>query len=197
MIRTTLSTAALLLMLPSLAVAQNSNRKVERIEQKGNRLEVVTGDGVYLLTPYSDRIMETVFVPKGEAHDPRSHAVVMAPAGAGRVTTVGDAVQFATAGISATITRAPFGISYAYKGKPLVAEKNGYTRHGKLESIDFALTPDEALYGGGAARARHEPARLPPSPLQQGALRLRPEVGANELRDAAGAVVEDVHGPLR
>ena len=150
MIRSTFSTAALLLLLPSLAFAQNSSRTVERIEQKGNRLEVVTNDGVYLITPYSDRIMETVFVPKGEAHDPRSHAVVMTPKAAGSLTTAGGAVQFATGGISATVTRSPFGISYAYKGKPLVAEKNGYTRDGKLESIDFALTPDEALYGGGA-----------------------------------------------
>lgn len=150
MIRTTLSIAALLLMLAPLALAQNSLRTVERIEQKGNRLEVVTSDGVYLLTPYSDRIMETVFVPNGEAQDTRSHAVVMAPKGAARVTAVGGAVEFTTGGISATITRSPFGISYAYKGRPLVAEKNGYTRKDKHESIDFALAPGEALYGGGA-----------------------------------------------
>ena len=107
MIRSTLSTAVLLLVLPSLAFAQNSSRTVERIEQKGNRLEVVTNDGVYLLTPYSDRIMETVFVPKGEALDPRSHAVVMTPKAAGSLTTSGGAARFATAGISATVTRAP------------------------------------------------------------------------------------------
>ena len=150
MIKSTISTAVLLLTLPSLALAQNSSRTVERIAQNGNRLEVVTNDGVYLITPYSDRIMETVFVPKGEAHDVRSHAVVMTPYAAGRLKTAGGAAEFATAGISATVTRAPFGISYAYKGKPLVAEKNGYTRQGNSESIDFALTPDEALYGGGA-----------------------------------------------
>ncbi|HEY0491623.1 MAG TPA: TIM-barrel domain-containing protein [Telluria sp.] len=150
MIRSTLGTAALLLMLPSLALAQNSSRTVERIEQKGHRLEVVTNDGVYRITPYSDRIMETVFVPRGEAYDARSHAVVMAPKAAGTLRTSGGAVEFATAGISATVTRSPFGISYSYKGRPLLAEKNGYTRKDKLESIDFALAPDEALYGGGA-----------------------------------------------
>ena len=86
MIRSTLGTAALLLMLPSLAPAQNSSRTVERIGQKGHRLEVVTNDGVYLITPYSERIIETVFVPRGEAHDPRSHAVVMAPKAVGTLT---------------------------------------------------------------------------------------------------------------
>ena len=131
MIRSTLSTAALLLVLPSLAFAQNSSRTVERIEQRGNQLEIVTNDGVYLITPYSDRIMETVFVPKGESHDTRSHAVVMTPRAQGSLTTSASAIEFATAGISATVTRAPFGISYAYKGKPLLAEKNGYTRHGR------------------------------------------------------------------
>ena len=102
MIRSTLGTAVFLLVLPSLAFAQNSSRTVERIEQKGNRLEVVTNDGVYRITPYSDRIMETVFVPKGEAHEGRSHAVVMTPRSTGSLTTKDGAAVFATAGISAT-----------------------------------------------------------------------------------------------
>ncbi|RJG18959.1 glycoside hydrolase family 31 protein, partial [Massilia cavernae] len=152
MIRTCLSTAAMLLaMLPSLANAQNSSRRIERVEQKDGRLEVVTNDGYYLITPYSNYIMETMFVPRGEAPDPRSHAVVLAPGRAKADLKAGDGgFQFSTQGISATVTREPFGISYSYKGTPLLAEQEGYTRRGAKESIGFALDADEALYGGGA-----------------------------------------------
>ena len=143
-------TAALLLLLPSLVFAQNSSRKVERIEQKGNRLEVSTGDGVYLITPYSDRIIETVFVPKGEKPEPRSHAVVMPPAATATLRSDAQSIEFATAGIGATITRAPFGISYSYRGRPLLAEHEGYAKKNGREAIDFRLDADEALYGGGA-----------------------------------------------
>ena len=97
--------AAVLLLLAPFALAQNSLRTVERIEQKDNRLEVATSDGTYLITPYSERIMETVFVPKGEARDIRSHAVVMSPAAAGVLKSDGKSVQFSTGGISATISR--------------------------------------------------------------------------------------------
>ncbi|MGZ8290567.1 MAG: TIM-barrel domain-containing protein [Telluria sp.] len=152
MTRTSLSTAAMLLaLLPSLSGAQNSARKIERVEQDGARLEVVTNDGSYFLTPYSDYIMETVFVPRGETRDMRSHAVVLAPGQAkARLDDAGNKLEFSTRGITATIMRAPFGISYAYKGKQLLAENEGYSKGGKGEAIDFRLDAAEALYGGGA-----------------------------------------------
>ena len=39
-----------------------------------------TSDGRYVIKPYSAAIVETTFIPAGEAFDPASHAVVLAPA---------------------------------------------------------------------------------------------------------------------
>jgi len=148
------------------ALAQNAARKFEGVTQHSGYLEVRTSDGVYLLKPYSAGIVETTFVPQGEQAATTSQAVVMAPAGV--KTTLeqrGGSIVYATPGISVIITRSPFRIAYAYKGKPLVAEKHGYmhitddVQHGskdinqgkprELEAIEFALDKDEALYGAG------------------------------------------------
>ena len=37
-----------------------------------------------------------------------------------------------------------------YKGKPIISEKAGYVKNDSLETIQFNLTKDEVLYGGGA-----------------------------------------------
>src|SRR5690606_33359722 len=52
--------------------------------------------------------------------------------------------------IEVSIQKSPLKISYIYKNKILLSEKNGYTKRDSTETIDFNLTADEILYGGGA-----------------------------------------------
>ncbi|MET0321654.1 MAG: TIM-barrel domain-containing protein [Duganella sp.] len=148
-------------------MAQNAGRTFENVASRDGQLEIRTSDGRYLIKPYSNAIVETTFIPNGEQVDPASHAVVLAPA-AVRTTVAdrGDRIEFATPGIVVTVTKSPFRIAYAYKGKPLVAEKLGYLKvrddvatgskdinkgeARELEAIEFALDGSEALYGAGA-----------------------------------------------
>src|SRR5690606_13476890 len=44
----------------------------------------------------------------------------------------------------------PFNISYSYKNRKLISEKSGYSKIESGEKIDFNLTDNEILYGGGA-----------------------------------------------
>lgn len=148
------SAGLVLLLAASPAVlAQNLERRFDSATLHGNALEVRTSDGQYLIKPYSTRIVETTFVPAGQSVEPDSHAVVLAPAPSTLTATLrnkGNTVEYATGGLTVTITRAPFQIAYAYKGRPLVAEKRGYGKTGYGERIEFALDGTEALYGAGA-----------------------------------------------
>jgi alpha-glucosidase (family GH31 glycosyl hydrolase) len=142
---------AILAFASQAAVAQNADRQFLFAERSANSLEIATNDGKYIIRPYSAAIVETTFIPKGENADPVSHAVVLPPAAvASTLRDEGGALEFATAGIAVRVEKQPFRISYAYKGQPLVAEKRGYRREGRLEAIEFALDGDEALYGAGA-----------------------------------------------
>ena len=59
--------------------AQNADRKFVSVIQKNATVEIKTNDGVYQIKPYSEKIVETTFIPNGEAYNPNSHAVVLNP----------------------------------------------------------------------------------------------------------------------
>src|SRR3712207_5125752 len=63
------------------AHAQNAERQLQGHSLNQNTLELATNEGRYLIKPYSAHVVETTFIPKGQQHDPASHAVVLPPAG--------------------------------------------------------------------------------------------------------------------
>jgi len=143
--------AALTLTASPLATAQNTQRTFQSFSGSAAGLDIVTSDGRYTIKPYAPNIVETTFVPRGEQPGPASHAVVLTPDAAGAsVKEEGGRIQLVTSGITVTVDKNPFRIGYSYKGKPLVAEKGGYGQADGLQAIEFALEPDEALYGAGS-----------------------------------------------
>ena len=149
----------LAIQLTQPAFAQNRGRVLEAVADKGSYLELTTNDGLYQIKPYSDKIIETTFIPKGQSFISGSHAVVFSPA---MIKTsisntdvavdyaVGSGVGSSLTGMVVHITKSPFQISYAYKGNQLISEKNGYSKQDTSEVLDFNLDATEALYGAGA-----------------------------------------------
>ncbi len=135
------------------AFAQNAQRHylgLERLDG-GAGVAIATSDGRYVIKPYAPNIVETTFVPRGQQAAAGSHAVVLAPQQVPLEVRDGEQqLVLATAGITVTVDKSPFRIAYAYKGRPLVAEQEGYGHAGELESIAFALAGDELLYGAGS-----------------------------------------------
>ncbi|MEZ5198297.1 MAG: glycoside hydrolase family 31 protein [Bacteroidales bacterium] len=131
--------------------AQNENRKYKSFKNFGDRLEVYTNEGNYTIKPYTDYIIETTFVPKGETFNPESHAVILKPEAV--VTEINEdnsSLSYFTFGMMVKIEKSPFQISYYYKDQFLISEKNGYIKTDTTDEIEFNLEPDEVLYGGGA-----------------------------------------------
>ena len=138
-------------LVSTSAHAQNAERQLLGVGGNPNTLELATSDGRYLIKPYSANVVETTFIPNGEQLDPASHAVVLVPVDVGAtLKNEGNRIELATPGITVVVDKKPFRISYLYKGQPLVAEKGGYARGDKFETIEFALDEGEALYGAGA-----------------------------------------------
>jgi alpha-glucosidase (family GH31 glycosyl hydrolase) len=137
-----------------LAHAQNADRHYLGFKNAaGKGFEIATSDGRYLITPFAANIVETRFVPAAEqgVQQQPSHAVILAPGQVPvKVKEDGARIVLATEGITVTVEKEPFRISYSYKGRPLVAEKRGYGHAGALESIEFAVDGGEALYGAGS-----------------------------------------------
>ncbi len=153
------------LFIASLSFAQNTNRKFESFKEVNNTLEIKTSDGVYLIKPYSDKIVETSFIPKGEMYNPNSEAVVLSPkAGISKIIETPNFISLYTKGIVVTVQKSTFQISYFNQQKLLFSEKSGYFKQkhiplenvkdniksDSIEVIQFNISPDEMLYGGGA-----------------------------------------------
>ena len=117
-----------------------------------NKLQVNVSDGKYKIQFYSPSISETTFIPKDQKESAKkSHAVVLQDAFLKtNYTESSSSIIFKTSDLSVVIKKKPFDVAYWYKGKKLTSEKNGYQRNDDFETLQFKLTSEEVLYGGGA-----------------------------------------------
>lgn len=137
------------LVLP--ATGQNSQRIYKSYKVKDNHLEVSVNDGTYRIEVYTDKIVETSFIPTGEMFDPHSYAVVVSPNSyIPKTLTEGDnSLKYETPGLSVYITKEPFEIAYYMNNKYLISEKEGYVKTEDYKTLRFNLDSTEVLYGGG------------------------------------------------
>ncbi|UMB61822.1 DUF4968 domain-containing protein [Lutibacter sp. A80] len=134
-----------------IGFSQNSTRKFEGITKHKNYVEVKTNDGLYRFQPYGNEIIETSFIPKGEIFNSNSHAVVLkTKAVEMEIIETANLTEIKMLDISVKISHVPFQVSYYYEGNLLTSEKNGYSKNEEFEVLDFNLTEDEILMGGGA-----------------------------------------------
>ncbi len=135
----------------TIGFSQNPNRMFKGAEIKGSNLKIEVNDGYYMIKPLSSEIIETTFVPTGESLNENSHAVVLkSKASNVQISERGEDVLLKTNGLYVTVKKSPFQISYFFKNKHVISEKGGYIKTDSLETIQFQLTKDEVLYGGGA-----------------------------------------------
>ena len=140
-----------LFTIVQFSFGQNVNRNISNVEKTNNGVEVVVNDGVYKIQFYTSKIVETTFIPNGEDFNTNSHAVVLQPEKVAiEFKDLNDRIVLHSNGITVNIQKKPFQISYWFNGKPIISEKEGYTKIESGESIQFNLTKDEVLYGGGA-----------------------------------------------
>ncbi len=129
----------------------NSERTFDSFNQTDSGIEIKVNDGKYLIKYYSDLIVETTFVPKGQNFKDESHAVIMNPSDIDlTVVSKGNVHNVNSNGIDVTINHQPFQISYSYKGKPITSEKKGYHKTDYGEAIQMNVSKKEVLYGAGS-----------------------------------------------
>lgn len=116
---------------------------------EGAKIEV--NDGFYQIKFYNPQVVETTFIPQGETFTVESHAVVASAEEMELLPVVDENQIFLSSPeITVHIQKQPFQISYHYRGQTMLSEKKGYVKNDSLETIEFNLTKDEILYGGGA-----------------------------------------------
>lgn len=139
------------LLISYVGFSQNPERKFIDYEISGTEIHINTSDGKYELIAYTPEIFETTFLPKGQEEELPSHAVVLEPSEVIINVSEKDGNLFIdTEGINISIIKNPFQIIYSYMGKEVISEKTGYAAGKEHEKIDFNITDQEILMGGGA-----------------------------------------------
>lgn len=136
----------------SLAWAQNPNRKFTHLKSTTSGVEIGVTDGYYQIKVLSDQIVETSFIPSGETFNPISHATLLSAHNPTYTATEsGNELYLNTPQIKVVVTKQPFQIRYLTpKNELIFSERLGYIKKDSTEVLDFNLTADEKLYGGGA-----------------------------------------------
>jgi alpha-glucosidase (family GH31 glycosyl hydrolase) len=141
---------ALLIFIGQTLVAQNPSRDFLSFSEHENHYEIRVSDGKYRIDFYTPDMVETSFIPRGESYVPQSHAVVLPPEQLQAVITkTKNVINIETPTISVEIQKEPFKLSYYRDEELIISEKHGYMKD-SLEKLQFNLTEEEALYGGGA-----------------------------------------------
>lgn len=143
----------LVLFITSISFAQNANRKYLSHSWKNNILEIKTNDGQYRIKPLTNSIVETSFIPNGETFNPKSHTVpadMIKKIKKSRCVDLNNLIVLHIDDVNVEIKKSPFQISYLYKDLKVLSERNGYVKKDSIEMIDFVISDDEELYGGGA-----------------------------------------------
>ncbi|MEL7833187.1 TIM-barrel domain-containing protein [Fodinibius sp. N2] len=137
------------LFTAQLTVAQTTSREFRDFSHQQNEYIVRVSDGTYRIQFYTPNIVETSFIPEGESYKKKSHAVVLKPKEVSvDVTAANSFVKLKSGGLLVEIQKEPFQISY-YRDNKLVIKENGY-HEDSLKTIQFEISEEEALYGGGA-----------------------------------------------
>lgn len=136
----------------SLTWAQNPNRKFKDFKSTTDGLAIEVTDGRYQIKVLSDQIIETSFIPNGETFNASSHATLLSSHNPKYTATdSGNELNLTTPRINVVITKQPFQIQYfTPTHERILSERLGYVKNDSTEVLDFNLTPDEKLYGGGA-----------------------------------------------
>jgi len=139
------------LALLFVAFSDYSDREFVDFSDKGTSFEVEVSDGKYVFQYYSSEILEVHFVPEDEELIDSSYAVVMELSNENIATaTESDrTINIDSDGIDVTIQKSPFQVQFSRDGSSIIAEKAGYAVD-SLETIEFSITREEALYGAGS-----------------------------------------------
>lgn len=138
-------------LLFSSGFSQNKDRTFQGYNFANDTLTVKVNDGEYKIVYYSAEIIETSFIPSSEEFSKKSFAVVLKPQPV--EVTVNETESTLTVdseGLDITISKKPFQIRYFYNDEEVISEKGGFSKGKEHQKIDFNITEEEMLFGGGA-----------------------------------------------
>ncbi|MDF1549053.1 MAG: glycoside hydrolase family 31 protein [Bacteroidales bacterium] len=143
--------ATIMLTIATFGIGQSGKRIFNNLQDLQGKIIISVSDGRYEIIPYNDKIVHTTFYPKDKEIKNFSFAVDMEPEEVSYyIDNKENIIDISINKLKVIINKSPFQISYYYKDKLLIAENKGYVTTDTSQILDFSISKDEILYGGGA-----------------------------------------------
>lgn len=143
--------ATIMLTIATFGIGQSGKRIFNNLQDLQGKIIISVSDGRYEIIPYNDKIVHTTFYPKDKEIKNFSFAVDMEPEEVSYyIDNKENIIDISINKLKVIINKTPFQISYYYKDKLLIAENKGYVTTDTSQILDFSISKDEILYGGGA-----------------------------------------------
>ncbi|HMO51203.1 MAG TPA: glycoside hydrolase family 31 protein [Kiritimatiellia bacterium] len=108
-------------------------------------------DGSVKMTFYSANAVEVVFTPVDTSSQPSSFALAGEPEPVAiDVVESGSELRIQTEGLSVTINKSPFRLSYRYRNRDVIEENPGFVRDASRSGFRFRIGEQERFFGGGS-----------------------------------------------
>ncbi len=142
----------LLIVTSWRSTAQETTRQFSGWKETGNTVEISVNDGKYIIQPMNEKVVHVTFHPAGKELKSFSYAAAISPDKNTKsvITETDTQITIDSKGIDVLVEKHPFKISYSLNGKPLLEEGSGYREADSSWMLNFSITDDEVLYGGGA-----------------------------------------------
>jgi alpha-glucosidase (family GH31 glycosyl hydrolase) len=138
-------------ILAATVFSQNNAREYLGYKQNIGQIEIQVSDGNYVIKPYTKKVFHVAFYPNDKQVQNFSYAVASEPEKVNYIIRdESNTLKIESSGIKVFITKKPFNIAYYLFSDELISEKNGFQLTDSNQLINFELTKDEVLYGGGA-----------------------------------------------
>jgi oligosaccharide 4-alpha-D-glucosyltransferase len=138
---------------PKTQESANSNKelhKLTKVEQLAASWNIYLEKGMVTVRPFSESMVEVVFLPDGSTKPDPSHSVIMQ---SGKATLTSEKTNSGytlhNGGMTITANADPFYLTYIYKGDTLLAEESGFFNKPGNSGVRFALKANEKVYGTG------------------------------------------------
>ncbi len=136
--------------LLQITLSANAQRQFTSSQISNNQININVSDGVYKITPFSNKTVHTVFYPNNKTQANLSFAVESKPQKVNIVKREnGNFISYILDSLELKIQKKPFSISYLYKGKLLIQEDAQKVNSDSSNIMKFKISEDEILYGGG------------------------------------------------
>ncbi|MBI9069570.1 MAG: DUF4968 domain-containing protein [Salinivirgaceae bacterium] len=138
-------------LILTFAISAFAQREYVNYSQNEGTIYVKVSDGTYEFKPFNKKIMHTTFIPDSIEITKYNFGVEMEAEKVKFLIKDGQQeLVIETPGLKVKISKSPFNVAYYYHSNLIIREKNGYARTDTTQMVDFNLSTDEVLFGGGA-----------------------------------------------